>query len=106
MQLDYSVDYAGQPDYTLEQTRNKIRLELQYPKMDKEIKVSKKIKCSWCGEKVIDVYYKCAQHKTIFCYDCARNDNQKVIKRSEAPKCKVAKAIDCIYNKYEVDDAE
>lgn len=79
------------------------RLKLQdrdrsAPKEEKKVKTN--IKCYWCEELIeAEHYYKCAQHKHIFCDDCAHNFYHPEIEHWKAPRCKEFPRIDCIHEK-------
>lgn len=69
-------------------------------KKSKENNVSK---CSFCEYELVqdDIYYKCKQHKNVYCERCAKPKMKEVL-YSESPHCKDKNGItqhDCEWEK-------
>lgn len=83
----------------------KLRLEKEINKTDEEKEEEAKVYltgliCFWCENLIFeDHYYKCKQHKTVFCDNCTHNFYNREIGYTEAPKCKTFKPIDCIFER-------
>jgi len=91
-----SIDYGSAPNWNMALERNRIKSMTNKPLLSEPIK-SDTIQCNFCKEFVEDYYYYCKVHKKIYCSNCARNNNQNVVKFKEAARCTpLAFGDDCI----------
>lgn len=64
----------------------------------KDVKKSKDLTCFHCGKGIINQYYECYFHKTIFCQDCTFKQGD--LRSEDFPKCHQEKLrkFECIWN--------
>lgn len=61
-------------------------------------KKMKGYKCEHCKTSIIDTYFQCEQHDTVFCESCVQDNYRKEVDFCDAVRCKyIGKKIDCIY---------
>ena len=84
-----------------------LKARLQDEQRQKETikKIKTDLNCSWCNTQIDDnCYYKCEEHGSIFCKNCATNNGKRELLHKDAVKCKTKKLTECIWRKIILDD--